>query len=215
MMVSSTTDILTKGAVTGATTANHAGEPAAGGYSYVVPQQVLAEATEPTVSAFKGTSGAGYGADKVAVFKVTNKGTAPIRLSTSTVLKFDQGGSTTSTFHLYISAKNGTQNDAATLLDSGATSTQGAYVYFDLATSTAANRTIDGGGWKYLTIKSVDSTPSGRTTQFSANALGQLLFQADESDLGYNYDAVTGALNETAQGLYIDGLPSLATYTAQ
>jgi peptidoglycan hydrolase-like protein with peptidoglycan-binding domain len=214
MMVSSTTDILTRGAVTGQTTASHAGAPAASGISYVVPQQVLVEAVSPLTATQLGSTGSGFGATTVGVFKVTNYGTAPIRLGTSTTFKFNQGGNATTTFHLYVSAKNGTQNDASLLLDSGATSTQAGYVMFNLATSSPTNRTIDGGGWRYLSIKTTGTTPSGVTTQFSVNALGQLTFQADESDLGYNYDAVTGALDSTAQGLYIDGLPSLATITA-
>ncbi len=112
----------------------------------------------------------------------------------------------------------------ATSSAAGASST----VDFDLTYVSAANLKIDGGSWRYLTIKASPRTDAGvptdsmpgvpvnnNTFQFSVSALGNLLFQAHESDIGYTNNPSDTDLTDQVIGLYIDGTPSLSTVTAK
>ncbi|MFH0806320.1 MAG: peptidoglycan-binding domain-containing protein [Candidatus Brennerbacteria bacterium] len=210
-IASSTSDISIKGAVTGLTTGIKTGAPTAGGLTYVVPQKVTIEAVSPTAATTLGT-GSGQ---IVGIFKVTNNGSASIRLASTTAFKFTEGGSSTSTFKLYASGQNGSSGDTTYDLTPGyssGTSTQGGVVNFNVSTSTDANRTIDGGYFRYLTIKNGEATTGGSTYRFSVSTIGNLTFNVDEAQFGVTTNDDTD-LSDTVSGLYLDGLPALGTVT--
>lgn len=218
-IASSTGDVAVKGAVSGSTSGTRTGTPAASGYTFVVPQNVVIEAVSPTSPTNVGT-GAGQ---TVAVFKVTNNGSAPILLSTST-LTFTNGGSatTTTSFKIYASAVGGGQNDTSGwnsgngYLAAAGTTGASSTVSFATTSITAAEQKIDGGSWRYLTIKTSAASANNDTYQFSVSALGNILFNAAESDLGYSGNASSDAdRDDTIFGLRVNGLPSLATVTAK
>ena len=216
MFVSSTQDIAVKGSVTGLTTATRNGAPAASGYTYVVPQNVTIEAVSPTSATDVGT-GAGV---TVGVFKVTNSGTAPIYLATSSV-SFANGGSATSTvnaFKMYASAVGGSQGDTSAWNTTSTTGTSAgsSTVAFSLEGISADNRKIDGGSWRYLTVKTNIAVANNDTFQLSVASLGNVLFHVDEADLGFSGNAASdNDLSDTIYALYVNGLPSLATVTAK
>lgn len=226
-ITSSTADITAKGAVSGQsiTGANLTGTPSVSGATYVVPQNVKVEAVSPTSPTQVGTS-AGI---TVGIFKITNYGTAPIYLSTSTAITLAQGGSATSTtanggfYTLYSSAQNGTASDAtvtwatSTVGQSGASST----ITLSLNSSTVseANRQIDGGAFRYITLKTNLASANNDTYRISVSALGNAVYYVKESELGYdanrNDSTGTSASDQYTQGLYIDGKPSLDTITSK
>jgi len=221
-IVSSSDDVAIKGSNSGLTTGSKTGTPAAGGKTYVVPQKVTVEAVSPTAAT---TIGLGAG-NTVGVFKVTNNGTSPIYLASSTAFTFTNGGSATNslTFALYASAMGGTQGDAsvtyiATSTADGASSS----IPFDLTWVSSANRKIDGGSWRYLTIKNAANGAAfpgvpvnNNTFQLSVSALGNLLFSVDEADLGYSGNPQSdNDLSDTIPSLRVDGVPSLSTVTAK
>ena len=78
----------------------------------------------------------------------------------------------------------------------------------------AANRKIDGGSWRYLTVKTNGAAANNDTFQFAVSALGNVKYDAASADLGYGVNA-DGDLSSTAYGLNVDGTPSLATVTAK
>ena len=79
------------------------------------------------------------------------------------------------------------------------------------------NRQITGnGGYRYLTIKNHETSAGGTRWNFSVNRLGTLLYQADNSQLGYDSDPYESTVTPTdltgiAQALFVDGKPSLGT----
>lgn len=219
LIASSTGDVAVKGVSSGSTSGTKTGTPTASGFTFVVPQRVVIEAIDPTTATDRGTS-AGI---NVAVFKVTNNGTGAILLSTST-LSFTNGGSATTTtnFKVYASAVGGGSADTsgwnsgngytAVAGTTGASST----ISFATTTITAAEQKIDGGSWRYLTIKTTAASANNNTYQFSVSSLGNVLFNAAESDLGFSGNASSDSdLSDTSLGLYADGLPSLQTVTAK
>lgn len=214
--ISATTDVGVKGSVTGLTTGTVTGTPTVTGITYVMPQDVAIEAVTPTTAGTCGSQNNGCGAGtQLAVFKITNNGTASIRLGTSTTFRFAQSGSTTSTFDIYTTAsENQSYTAANTKLDTTATSTISNYVNFNnLSSASAANRTIDGGSYRYIVIKNAMLMKSGDTAAFGVAALGDLTFQVDESNLGYDGNG-NGTTSDTIQNLDIDGTPSLSTISA-
>ena len=81
---------------------------------------------------------------------------------------------------------------------------------------SATNRKIDGGSWRYFTIKTNGAAANNDTFQFSVSALGNLKFNVDEIDLGYSGNPQTdNDMSDTVTDLYIDGTPSVATVTAK
>lgn len=216
-IASSTDDVAVKGSVTASTAGTKTGTPTASGFTFVVPQRVTIEAVSPTTATDVGT-GAGQ---TVAVFKVSNTGSSAVYLASSTAVSFSNGGSasTSLSFALYASAMGGTNSDAtvtyiATSTSFGTSST----IVFNLGTQvTAANRKIDGGSHRYLTIRTVGAAANNNTFQVAVSALGNILFGVDEADLGYSANAGTGDtdLSDTINGLYVDGKPSLSTVTAK
>ncbi|MFA5098683.1 MAG: peptidoglycan-binding domain-containing protein [Candidatus Paceibacterota bacterium] len=214
--VASTTHIVSKGAVSAAA-GTITGSASSSGVSYITPQNVKIEAISPTTATQVGTSAG----QNLAVFKVTNNGTAAISLSTTT-MTFTNGGSatTTTSFKIYASAMGGGQSDTsgwnsgsgylASTTATGAASS----ISFATSTLTATERKIDGGSWRYLTIRNSAASANNDTYQFSVSALGNILFEADEADLGYDGNG-DGDLSDTITDLKVDGIPALSTVTAK
>jgi hypothetical protein len=222
MIASSTGDVAVKGSNTASTSGTRTGTPTASGVSYVIPQNVKVEAVSPTMTTNIGLSAGNV----IGVFKITNNGTAPIYLASSTGFTFTNGGSATNSlsFALYSSALGGSQGDTSvTYIATSTADGSSSSVPFDLTNVVAASRKIDGGSWRYLTIKNASfgtampGVPvSNNTFQFSVSALGNLLYNVDESDLGYSGNPQSdNDLSDTIPDLYIDGTPSLATVTAK
>ena len=221
--VTSTAAITIKGATSGSTSGSVAGTPGASGYTFVAPQSVSIEAVSPTTAASLGTSAGQI----VGVFKVTNSGTAPIYLSSTTMTFANSGSATTTTqFRIYASAVGGGQSDISgwgngTGNGAGyitATTTNGTSASISFATSSisAAELKIDGGSYRYLTIKTTAVSANNDTYQFSVSALGSILYSVNESDLGYSgqpsaHSTLTGSIYD----LYVNGLPTLATVTTK
>ncbi len=221
VMTSSTADIAVKGSNTGSTAATKTGVPATAGNLVVTPQPVVITGVSPAAGAVTtcgSTAAASCGANNtLGIFKITNNGSKTIRLSTSTTFRFNESGASTSTYNLYISAQDGSQSDSSQILSAGNVAISGGTVTFDISTSTADNRQITGnGGFRYLTIKNHETAAGGTRWNFSVNRLGTLLYQADNSQLGYDSDPYESTVTPTdltgiAQGLFIDGKPSLGT----
>ena len=215
-ITSSTGDVAVKGSVTGSTSGTRTGTPTASGYTYVVPQSVVIEAVSPTAATDVGT-GAGV---TVGVFKVTNSGSAAIHLASSS-LSFANGGSATSTvnaYKIYASAVGGSQGDTSAWNTTSTTGTSAgsSTVAFSLEGVSADNRKIDGGSWRYLTIRTNIAVDNNNTFQFSIASLGNALVNVDEANLGYSGNPSSdNDLSDTIYNLYINGLPSLATVTAK
>lgn len=212
-ITSSTADVATKGSVTAGTTATKTGTPTASGITYVVPKSVAISAISPLSAVDVGT-GSGQ---TVAVFKITNNGDAPIYLA-STTMSFANGGSasTSLTFDMSASGMGGGQSDVSVDYPTSTTGTTGASstVAFDLAAISAANRKIDGGSWRYITVKTSGAAANNNTFQFSVSALGNITFQVDEADLGFTGNSDSD-ISDILVGLYVDGTPSLGSVTAK
>jgi len=212
--VASTSDIVAKGESTNGS-ATVVGTAVASGKSYVVPQNVVVEAVSPTTATQVGL-GAGQ---TVAVFKISNNGPADIYLSSST-LQFTNGGSATSSlsFKIYASAIGGSQNDTSgwnsgsgyTTSSTGASST----IDFSGIALTSDEARISGNSFRYLTIRTTGAAANNDTFQLSVSSLGNILFDVNESQIGYDGNG-DGDMSDTISGLYVDGTPSLATVTAK
>ncbi|MEK7651108.1 MAG: peptidoglycan-binding domain-containing protein [Patescibacteria group bacterium] len=221
VMTSSTADISVKGSNTGSTAATKTGVPATAGNYVVTPQQVVITGVSPAAGAVTtcgSTAAASCGANNtLGILKIANNGSKTIRLSTSTSFVFSESGASTSTYDLYISSQDGSQSDSSQILSAGSVAISGGVVTFDISTSTAANRQITGnGGYRYLTIKNHETSAGGTRWNFSVNRLGTLLYQADNSQLGYDSDPYESTVTPTdltgiAQALFVDGKPSLGT----
>ncbi len=177
------------------------GDPAASGRTYIASQDVEITAESPTSPVTKGT-GSGV---EVAKFKVTNHGSSPIYLATSS-LTFADGGSSAGLYALYGSDENGSGS-------AWNVSTTSAPTTFDTSGLIAANAKIDGGNYRYLTIKTASTSSNNDTYEFSVSSLGDLTYSVHETDLGYDANA-DGDLADQIDGLYIDGKPTLSTVTA-
>jgi len=219
--VASTTDIAIKGSVSGLTTGTVSGSATSSGISYIVPQNVKIEAVSPTSATNVGLAAG----QTVAVFKVTNNGTAPISLSTSSIA-FANGGSATTTtnFKIYSSAMGGGQSDTSGwgggaangngYLAAAGTTGASSSISFATTTFSAAEQRIDGGSWRYLTIKTSAAVANNDTFQFSVSGLGNVKFDVAEADLGYDGNG-TGTISGSTYDLFVDGIPALSTVTAK
>lgn len=214
VVASSTADVAVKGETTGSTSGTVTGTPTPSGLTYVVPQVVKVEAVSPTTATQVGTTAG----QTIAVLKITNTGTAPIYATTSN-MTFAQGGtaSTSLAFNLYSSTMGGTQSDASVNYGTSTPGTTGAsstVAFGNLSTVSEVNRQIDGGSWRYLTIKTTAAAANNDTFRFSVSALGNVIFYSKESELGYDGN-IDGDLSDTIMNLYVDGTPSLETVTAK
>jgi len=221
--VTSTGAITVKGSQSASTAGTVTGTPGASGYTFVVPEPVAIEAVAPTTATQVGTS-AGV---VIGTFKVTNNGTAPIYLSSST-MAFTNGGSasTSLNFKIYASAVGGGQSDTsgwgngaangAGYLAVAGTTGASSSISFATTTMSTAEMKIDGGSWRYLTIKTSAAAANNDTFQFSVSALGSIIYNVNESDLGYSgTPSAHSTISGMVSGLYINGIPSLATVTAK
>ncbi len=208
--ITSPNDVTAISAVTAAP-ANVVGTPRVQGRSFVVPQNVTISAVYPTTATAVGL-GSGQ---MVGIFKIVNNGTTPISLSSS--LKFANGGSATTSmsFKIYGSVMGGTQSDVSAWNGGngyvGSGNGGSATINFTLATSSEELK-IDGGSWRYITVKTNSAAQNNDTAQLSVSALGNIRFDVKESDLGYSGNNDSD-LSDTIYGLYVDGRPSLATVT--
>lgn len=199
MIVSSTDSINVKGEVTGSTTGTITGTPSANGTSYVASGPVTLTADNTYIDTTVNTAAGMY----AGIFKVTNTSGATVRLGTSTTFQFNQSGSATSTYDIYI---GDSVAGATTKLNTIASIATSSLVNFgDVSSATAANRQITNGASKYLVIKNVGATASGSSWAFSVATLGYVTYQADESSLGYDSNPYAGVtdLSGVAQSLYM------------
>jgi len=211
-MIASPGDVIAKGAITGSAPTTITGTPTASGISYIVSQNVKIEATS-----INTTIGTNTG-QPVATFKVVNNGASSVYLDK---LQFANSGSAAATvgFRIYASTQGGRGDTSGWNNGNGYAAINGttgasSVIGFDTTAFTDAERRIDGGSWRYLTIKTTGSATNNDTFQFSVSALGNILYSVKESDLGYDGNG-NGTLFDTIYGLYADGIPSLLTVTAK
>jgi len=179
------------------------GAPTVSVKTHIVPWSVEVVGFSPTSVS---TVGLGSGIN-VGEFQVVNHGTGQIILVTST---FTNSGSATDTMDWILqgSVDGGSSNDASVSLGAAATSTQSTWGTLG---STAS---INGGSYRYLTIKTDAAGVNNDTHHWSVNALGSLLYSVTEAQLGYdeNHD---GDQSDTIENLYVSGTPALAVVTAK
>ncbi len=223
LSIAANTDIVTKGAVSAATTtATGTAVPTA--MSYVAPQSVVVDAVSPTSATQVGLSSG----QVVGIFKITNNGTAPIYLASTTDVSkqftISNGGAATTSvkFELYASAQGGSQSDmsvtyATSTTSNGATGASSTIAFdFKIAGVTDANRQINGGSFRYLSIKTNGVAANNDTFALSISALGKVQYYVNESDLGYSGNPfVDSNISGTLGGMYTSGTPSLGTVTAK
>ena len=199
MIASSTTDIAGKGASSASTTLTITGAPSAAGITYISPFSVVVTGTSPLAPVTLGT-GSGI---TIGVFKVENTGTAPITLTDVTL---NDGGSATSTLIAYYSTDGNSDVSGGT-----ASSTTNHTLAFGAG---AADVTINGGSFRYITVKTNSLSTNNDSYTLSSDVLGNLKYSVAESALGYDADA-DAALTSTITGLFVDGKPTLATVTSK
>ncbi|MCX6788323.1 MAG: peptidoglycan-binding protein [Candidatus Jorgensenbacteria bacterium] len=220
LSIAAAADIVTKGAVSAATTtATGTAVPTA--MSYVAPQSVVVDAVSPTSATQVGLSAG----QVVGIFKITNNGSAPIYLaSTTSQFTVSNGGAATTTvkFELYASAQGGSQSDTsityATSTTSGGATGASSSIPFDLSAAgvSEANRQINGGSFRYVTIKTNGVAANNDTFALSISALGNVKYYVNESDLGYSGNPFTNSnISDSLTGMYTSGVPSLGTVTAK
>ncbi|MEI6479419.1 MAG: peptidoglycan-binding protein [bacterium] len=218
LSIAAAADIVTKGAVSAATTtATGTAVPTA--MSYVAPQSVVVDAVSPTSATQVGLSAG----QVVGIFKITNNGSAPIYLaSTTSQFTVSNGGAATTTvkFELYASAQGGSQSDTsityATSTTSGGATGASSSIPFNLASVSDANRQINGGSFRYVTIKTNGVAANNDTFALSISALGNVKYYVNESDLGYSGNPFTNSnISDSLTGMYTSGVPSLGTVTAK
>ena len=197
------TDFLAVGN-TSAASAVISGTPTASGLTYITPFSVKVTSEYPTAAATVGLSAG----SKVAVFKVSNLGTAPITL---TNVKFTDGGASTSTmtYKLWSSVDGGSNTDATVAASTTVANT------VDFASITTNSLTINGGSWRFLTVKTNATAVNYDTFQMSASTLGDLKFTAADSDLGYDGNSDGSSSTGSSTGLYVDGQPTVEMITAR
>ena len=202
MIISTSSDITAKDANGKASTV--VGTPAVTGWTYIASGPVTIEADNTQIDTTVNTA-AGMSA---GIFKITNNSGATIRLSTSTTFKFNQSGSATSSFDLYIGNSPGAATTRINAGNVGQATTASGFVNFQISTSSVTDREIGIGAAKYLVIKNTDVTATGGTWAFSVGALGQIMYQVDNTSLGYDSDPYEAVVTPTdltgvAQGLYV------------
>ena len=231
--IAATTHVSSTGVSSASTTITITGTPTASGYTNVAPAYVKIE----KVNVPDTTPGTGAGIT-VARFKVTNmSGSIPVYLSTST-FQFTQNGSATTTMHvtgtstfkILASAQNGGETDTSGW-NSGvgyyaARGTTGASTTISFTTSTNATSGItpteakvDANSHRYLTIQTTVVSATNDTYQLAVSALGNILFNVFESDIGLsgNYNGTSGGDVDTTDlitSLYVDGTPVSDMVTA-
>lgn len=215
-IASTTGDITAKGSVSAvaATGTNLTGTATAPGVTFVVPQKVTISANSLTT-----TVGTAAGAT-TGSFKLTNSGGVAIYLATSTaftITNSGSGSSTTSTgglFTLYGSNQGATDQTITLATSTVGTTVGSSTIVMNIGSSSAteAQRQIDGGNYRTLTVKNNAAFDNNNTMRLSVGALGDFRFYVKESELGYDAN-LDGDTSDTIGGLYIDGLPAHDTVT--
>lgn len=218
--IESDKDIGAQGASTGEKSEIN-GMPSASGITYIVPQDVTIEAVWPKaaviIDALLGKVAPGQ---TVGVFKVTNYGGAPIYLSSPPENSFRLANAGVASkdisFSLFGSALGSQNNDVeAYAIGSSANGTSTA-IDFDFSGVSSADRCINGGSWRYITIKTSGAVRKNDTVALYVSKLGSITYDVEESDLGYpGSPLLDNNLAGTIIGLRVRGLPSLATVTAK
>jgi hypothetical protein len=213
--IASSNDITAKGTNTN-TASIVTGAPSATGISYIVPQKVEIEGISPLSATQVGLSSG----QTVAVFKISNHGTAPVYISKNKLNFVNSGSANISlAFKIYSSAQNGGSGDTSAWNGgngyAAVAGTTGASLVVNFAVNslTNAERKIDGGSYRYMTIKTSGVAANNDTYQFSVSNLGNVLFDAAETDLGYDGNG-DGDLNDTIANLYVGGTPLLSKVIA-
>src|SRR3989339_84989 len=85
----------------------------------------------------------------------------------------------------------------------------------DFASITTNSLTINGGSWRFLTVKTNATAVNYDTFQMSASTLGDLKFTAADSDLGYDGNSDGSSSTGSSTGLYVDGQPTVEMITAR
>ena len=217
LSISAAADIVTKGAVSAATTtATGTAVPTA--VSYVAPQSVVVDAVSPTSATQVGLSAG----QVVGIFKITNNGTAPIYLTKSVPMTISNGGAATTsvTFSLFASAQGGSQSDMsvtyATSSTSGGATGASSSIPFNLASVSDANLQINGGSFRYYSVKTNGVAANNDTFALSVSSLGNVKYSVNESDLGYSGNPFTNSnISDSLVNMYTSGVPSLGTVTAK
>lgn len=206
------TDLITKGAFTGATS-TVAGTALASGLTHIVPWNVAVEGVEPAAnSTVEKTISAGT---YVARFKVTNYGSGAVTVTN--VRLADNGNHTgsTTTYKLWISSdgqddyQNG--NSGAAVTTTGADFTNHAYDFSGGMTTF----TINGGSYRFLTVTiNTASTLSavGDTYSMAVASLGDLQYSLTEADYGYDNNGDADQ-SDTMTNVFMNGRPALGTFS--
>ena len=137
-----------------------------------------------------------------------NNGSAQVSLTDATFTDSGTHTGTAAIYKVYASSEN--SNDYITnLLETSATDT---VAFGSLATPT----TINGGSYRYLTVRisTITGVVSGDTFSLSIASLGDLKFSVTEANLGYDGNQ-DGDLGDIISLLPVDGKPALGTIQKQ
>lgn len=152
----------------------------------------------------------------IAVFKITNNNTSPVYFG-SPWLTFLNSGSTSTpqSFSLFSSVQGGTAGDTSiTLRSQNLVTTSTSPLAFDNI-FPEANQVINGGAWRYLTIRTRQIAHNNDTFRVSTGDLSNLKFYVKESDFGQSLNSDSD-LNDFITDLSpISSPTSTATVTAK
>lgn len=193
--IASSSDLVAKG-VSSNVTASVSGTAVATAVSYLTPFSVQAA---NDASAFAGGTSALTVGTRVGTVKITNNGSAPVTIGS---VKFTDGSShtTADTYDLKYSSENSTDFSANTASSSATLS------------FTNTSFTIAGGAYRYVSVflKTVSGTPaSGDAFQLSVAKIGDIVYTANETDLGYDTNGDGNITSVTTPAMPTDGRPSL------
>ncbi|MDO8626770.1 MAG: hypothetical protein Q7K39_04985 [Candidatus Magasanikbacteria bacterium] len=206
---SSTTDVVFKGAFSGATS-TVAGLPIASGLTIVSPWNVTISGEAPAAgTSLTQTVGAGT---QIGRFKIMNNGTGQV---TVTDLRFTDNGShtgTTTTYKLYYSDEGSTNyigNTATTTVTDFSSSV------LDFS-GGMTNFTINGNSYRYITvaISTAGNIAAGNSWALALPAFSDAKYSITESNLGYSNNG-DADLEDTVTGAFMEGKPSLGTLVKQ
>jgi hypothetical protein len=202
------TDLITKGAFTGATS-TVAGSALAAGLTHLVPWSVQVEGVEPAANTtVEKTIVAGT---YVARFKVTNYGSGQVTVTN--VKLADNGNHTgsTTTYKLWISGDGTDDYLNTTVSTTGADFSSGTYDF----SGGMSSFTIEGGSYRYLTVTiNTASTLSavGDTYSMAVANLGDLKYSLTEANYGYDNNGDADQ-SDTLTSVFMNGKPALGTFS--
>ena len=195
-IASSTADIIAVGATSGNAASTVAGSAIGTGYTYIAPAIVTVDAVSPT-TATQLSQAAG---NTLGIFKITNTGTKAITLTGVKFVK--DGGSNVATFGLAVSG------DGQSSFNTDISTTSSSV---DFGTNFSSS--IQGGSYRYLTVKNATAASSTDAVTLSANSnIGDITYSIDEAVYGDDANG-NGTQTEVITGLKVVGNPSTATVT--